>query len=216
MLQLVLVSCVSGTSRKNMSPTKKQRRAKFFATDQHEIHHHCWYNCDVYLKQLYSAYYAWDILETKKQHRWNSDWNSYIFHAHPWILARKKRQARRQLVIMTSLDLSSASWHPCQIMARVDNIKYMKHFEVSSLCFAFFKIQWWRFSSFCHIVGIHGNAAPSFFSMKLALPHRWAQMFAKLRCAKMLSLWSVPPWPAWIQLGIWRFLSSSLAMPRGR
>lgn len=101
MLQLVLVSCVSGTSRKNMSPTKKQRRAKFFATDQHEIHHHCWYSCDVYLKQLYSAYYAWDILETKKQHRWNSDWNSYIFHATPgsW----QGRSAKRED--------SWSSWH---------------------------------------------------------------------------------------------------------
>ena len=141
MLQLVLVSCVSGTSRKKTCPQeKKQRSANLFcnwsAWNSPSLLVQLWCHFEATMLCLLRLRYSWN----KKQHRWNSDWKSYIFHATPGSWQGRSAKPEGQLVIMTSLDLSSASWHPCQIMAaRVDNIKYMKHFDVSSLCFCLFQ-----------------------------------------------------------------------------
>lgn len=140
MLQLVLVSCVSGTSRFHHVPNKKTTKREMLCN---------WsaWNSPSLLVQLWCYFWSNYTLPITseiffKQKTAPLKQRLEILHlpCHPWILARKKRQARRQLVIMTSLDLSSASWHPCSIMAaRVDNIKYMKHFDVSSLCFCLFQ-----------------------------------------------------------------------------
>ena len=140
MLQLVLVSCVSGTFAISSCPQPKDNEARNslqlismkFTITVGTVVMLFWSN--------YTLPITSEIFLKKKTAPLKQRLEILHLPCHPWILARKKRQARRQLVIMTSLDLSSASWHPCQIMAaRVDNIKYMKHFEVSSYVLPFSK-----------------------------------------------------------------------------